>query len=128
MMQPSHRPARGPLHHLNVGFLIVCALLLVVAGIMMVDLVAHQQAFGTPHYVGSSLLDYDPGPCSRSSLCADGKRRVGRAERSLTTGSSRLWWDFATMCHGAARPTLHLLYSTTPPGRRLFALAAAGNS
>ncbi len=51
------RLARGPLHRLEHVGLVLCSLLLVFAGVMIVDLVAHQATYESTHDVGSPLLD-----------------------------------------------------------------------
>ena len=57
MMQPSFALPEAPYTWVNLTFLVVCALVLVLAGILVVDLVEHQRTFATPHFVSGSLLD-----------------------------------------------------------------------
>ncbi|MGO8689051.1 MAG: helix-turn-helix domain-containing protein [Thermoguttaceae bacterium] len=57
MMQPSIALPEAPYTIWNVAALIFCSLLLVFAGVMIVDLVAHQASYESTHYVGSPLLD-----------------------------------------------------------------------
>ena len=56
-MQPSIALPEAPYTVWNLLALCFCVLLLVFAGVMIVDLVAHQATYESTHYVGSPLLD-----------------------------------------------------------------------
>jgi excisionase family DNA binding protein len=58
MMQPVAALPEAPYSVLNVVSLILCTLVLVLAGIMMFDLLEHMRSWDTPHYVNSSVLDW----------------------------------------------------------------------
>jgi excisionase family DNA binding protein len=57
MMQSVAALPEAPYTVWNVLGLILCSLLLVVAGVMIVDLVAHQSGYDSTHWVGSPMLD-----------------------------------------------------------------------
>ena len=57
MMQPAYSLPETPYTFVNVAFLVVCAVMLTLAGILVVDLVDHQRTFATQHFVSGSLLD-----------------------------------------------------------------------
>ena len=57
MIQPVAALPEAPYSVWNVVSLILCTLLLVLAGMMMFDLLEHMRTWDTPHYVSSSMLD-----------------------------------------------------------------------
>ncbi len=57
VMQPAYSLPESPYTFVNVAFLVVCAVMLTLAGILVVDLVEHQRTFATSHFVSGSLLD-----------------------------------------------------------------------